>query len=87
MTDVKIHESYDNENKTNDIAVITLSHDIEMGRNVAPACLPTEPVKKYVGRNLTASGWGLMRDNTTTGNLQVLKNLEIVAECPITKVG
>ncbi len=87
VSDVKIHKAYDNEMKTNDIAVLTLSQDIKMGKDVAAACLPTEPVKNYVGLSLTASGWGLMRGNTQTGDLQVLKNLEIVAECPTEEVG
>ncbi len=64
---------------TNDIAVITLSQDIEMGEDVAAACLPTEPVKNYVGQSMIVSGWGLMRDNKVTEDLQVLENLEIMA--------
>jgi secreted trypsin-like serine protease len=89
VTKVKIHESYDNVTKTNDIAVLTLSQDIEMSKDVAAACLPTEPVKNYVGQTLIVSGWGKMRDveKIYRYDLQVLKNLEIVAKCPISEVG
>jgi hypothetical protein len=80
VTNVKIHESYDDEMLTNDIAVITLSQDIEMCEDVAAACLPTEPVKNYVGQSMIVSGWGLMRDKKRTEDLQVLENLEIKAK-------
>jgi trypsin len=87
VTDVKIHESYDNVTHINDIAVITLMQDIKMGKDVAAACLPTEPVKNYVGQTLIVSGWGAIRGNKGTEDLQVLKNLEILAKCPIEELG
>jgi len=87
VKNVKIHESYETAKYINDIAVITLSQDIKMGKNVAVACFPTEPVKNYVGQTLIVSGWGKMRDNKPTEDLQVSENLEIVAECPKREVG
>jgi secreted trypsin-like serine protease len=80
VTDLKIHESYlSSSTSKHDIALLTLSQDIEMGEDVAAACLPTEPVENYVGQTLIVSGWGYMRDNKETEDLQVLENLEIMA--------
>jgi hypothetical protein len=36
-------------------------------------------VENYVGQTLIVSGWGYMRDNKETEDLQVLENLEIMA--------
>jgi len=82
VSDVKIHESYDNVTNINDIAILTLKEDIKMGKDVAPACFPKSPISTYFGKTLIVSGWGEMRNLEDVEDLQVLKNLVIQAECP-----
>ena len=42
-----------------DFAILTLKKAVRFSSTIIPACLPTDPSKDYVGRNVTTSGWGL----------------------------
>ena len=44
-----------------DFAILTLKKAVRFSSTIIPACLPTDPAEDYVGRNVTASGWGLTK--------------------------
>ena len=53
-------QSYNDYNVKNDIALLRISGDVTLGRNVYPACLP-EPGREFTGSNAVecyTTGWG-----------------------------
>ena len=45
----------------NDIAILTLSSDVEFNDGVQPVCQPVTGLDAYVGQTSTVSGWGTTR--------------------------
>lgn len=72
---VKYHEHYDPSKKVHDIALIRLSHSVELSKsriNVKTICLPVTESQQIdhpdVGKMLTVAGWGHTENNTVATN-------------------
>ena len=51
------HLEYSYFSINNDIAILRLSKDVTFNSNVVPACLPTNKVETYAGKDAVVSGW------------------------------
>ena len=64
------HEEYDG-NVLNDIAVLRLAQDVDLGL-FSPACLPPRTVassQEFHGQNGTATGWGALEYASKSSSL------------------
>jgi hypothetical protein len=49
----------------NDVAILTLDSPVEFTENISPICLPQKCMDvKFVGRSVTAMGWGYMKEDS-----------------------
>eukprot|EP00116_Pleurobrachia_bachei_P007179 sb/3467441/ len=72
---VIVHEDYDGNTITNDIAMLITQEEIQMSSNVSPIALPTSSDSSMydVGSPVTVIGWGTTEDGETTHLLQKLE--------------
>ncbi|XP_017860678.1 PREDICTED: chymotrypsin-like [Drosophila arizonae] len=64
-----IHEDWDINKKSNDIALIKLPTDLEFNQYIQPAELP-KPNSLHVDKNAIVSGWGRVKGFVRTEHLQ-----------------
>ncbi|CAG7723777.1 unnamed protein product [Allacma fusca] len=71
VTEVHVHERYDNRIFLNDIALMKLEHPLYLSKYVAPACLPDPTQDPVYEQKCTVIGWGdLTEDGTAPDHLQ-----------------
>ena len=71
---------YDPETTNNDIALLKLEKKIDFskyGGTVSPVCLPEAP-RKYYGKSVTVSGWGLLEDGGKQAHKLMEVDLEVI---------
>jgi len=74
------HKKYDPETTNNDIALLKLEKKIDFskyGGTVSPVCLPEAP-RKYYGKSVTVSGWGLLEDGGKQAHKLMEVDLEVI---------
>ena len=75
---IKVHESYDEENVLNDIALLQLKKPVQLNRNIQIACLPNAKWSEFYPLPDTSAwvlGWGTLSEQGKTPDS--LMNLKI----------
>ena len=54
---------------TNDFALLKLGQCQTFGQGIAPACLPKDDTKDFVGSTATVTGWGKLSSNGKQPNI------------------
>jgi len=74
------HKKYDTKTTNNDIALLKLEKKIDFSKydgTVSPVCLPEAP-RKYYGKSVTVSGWGLLEDGGDQAHKLMEVDLEVI---------
>ncbi|XP_069485576.1 uncharacterized protein [Ambystoma mexicanum] len=61
--EIIVHEQYDKESETNDIALVRLKAAVEFSSYIQPACIPKESMNITAMTRCHVSGWGVMQAN------------------------
>jgi hypothetical protein len=83
VSKVTLHPGYDPKTYANDIAVLSLDHQLDAATAAGAACLPPEPLQHFYGRLATVSGYGLNSSDAKEGTmkLQILTGVQILDSC------
>ena len=60
LSAINDHPDYNGNNYDNDYSILTLATPVEFSASIAPACLPSDVNKDFVGELATVSGWGTL---------------------------
>ena len=82
-----LHEKYNVNNYDNDIAILTLEHDVEFSEAIEPICMPSVEVggsvvnrRNFVNWNPFVAGWGSVRFRGPTSKKLLEVSLKVQTE-------
>jgi len=73
----EVHENYDPENMTNDIAILKLAKPIKFTESVQPACLPVSGQRFPTNEYRLVAGWGLTQEANESSAAAILQQLHV----------
>ena len=77
---IAIYPEYSNWNVSSDIAILTLSKEIKISSKISPICLPKDANLKYVGKEVTVAGWGMVDKGKKIVSDKLMEvNVEIIS--------
>ena len=77
---IAIYPEYSNWNVSSDIALLTLSNEIKLSSKISPLCLPKDANLKYVGKEVTVAGWGMVDKGKKIVSDKLMEvNVEIIS--------
>ncbi|CAL8117606.1 unnamed protein product [Orchesella dallaii] len=71
VSQIIMHERYNNKNIDNDIALLRLAKPVQLGGTNIPVCLPASNQNDFTGETATVAGWGATsQGGSTSSNLR-----------------
>ncbi|KAK3885984.1 hypothetical protein Pcinc_009843 [Petrolisthes cinctipes] len=78
VSSITVHESYNDNNLSNDIAVLELSSPLTFSDTVMPVCAPNTN-NNFVGQTATATGWGTLRSGGSQPSILQKVDLPVIS--------